>query len=63
MGKLSALHGLKTKRTQHSPIGLTFLTRPGMNLSELKEFENGLFEVQDEASQLVSLQVDCAVVV
>jgi 16S rRNA C967 or C1407 C5-methylase (RsmB/RsmF family) len=63
LSRLSANHALKGKKTQFSPVGITFLNRPSINLSELDEFKKGLFEVQDEASQLVSMQVDCLVVV
>jgi 16S rRNA (cytosine967-C5)-methyltransferase len=56
-------HSLKGKKTQYSPLGISFLNRPSINLSDLEEFKKGMFEVQDEASQLVSLQVDCLVVV
>lgn len=62
MTKLKNEYKFKLKRTQFSPLGLTFLERPGKSLGELEEFEKGLFEPQDEASQLVALQVDCMVV-
>lgn len=62
MRRLESSHGLKTKRTQFSPVGLNFLSRPSGSLNELEEFASGMFEVQDEASQLVALQVDCLVV-
>jgi hypothetical protein len=61
--RLDSTHGIKGKKTQHSPVGITFLNRPSINLSELDEFKKGFFEVQDEASQLISMQVDCLVVV
>jgi len=38
--------------TTHSPFGIFFKKR--MNFHELDEFRKGFFEVQDEASQLVS---------
>lgn len=62
MARLATNHGIKGKRTQFSPLGITFVNKPKDNLSELDEFKKGLFEVQDEASQLVALQVDCLVV-
>jgi len=41
-----------------SPFGIQFSRRH--NFALLPEFKNGLFEVQDEASQLVALQVKAA---
>lgn len=40
---------------QYSPLGIQFSKR--INFSELDEFQAGLFEVQDEGSQLVSFLV------
>lgn len=62
MARLATNHGIKGKRTPFSPLGITFVSKPKDSLSELDEFKKGLFEVQDEASQLVALQVDCLVV-
>lgn len=42
--------------TQHSPIGILFPKR--YPLFETEEFKTGLFEMQDEASQLVAEQVE-----
>lgn len=41
--------------TLHSPLGINFKKR--IPFFELPEFKEGLFEVQDEGSQLVALQV------
>ena len=41
---------------QHSPVGLIFHER--INFWTLEEFKEGLFEVQDEASQLIADLVD-----
>ncbi|MDE3058838.1 MAG: methyltransferase domain-containing protein [Bacteroidota bacterium] len=48
--------GVKTERTQFSPFGLRVLKR--LNIFQLKSFRDGLFEVQDEGSQLLPLLVD-----
>lgn len=61
MKRLMANDGLKLKKTQFSPLGMTLLNRPKKSLSDLEEFTKGQFEIQDEASQLVALQVDCSV--
>ena len=42
--------------TKHSPYGIVCSKR--IDLFSLQEFREGLFEVQDEASQLASLMVD-----
>lgn len=44
-----------------SPYGITFNTNPKSNFFTMEEFRGGLFEVQDEGSQLASLRVDCKV--
>lgn len=48
--------GVKSVATKFSPFGLMVPER--VNLNTLKSFKAGLFEVQDEASQLVGLFVD-----
>ncbi|MCK9409654.1 MAG: class I SAM-dependent methyltransferase [Bacteriovoracaceae bacterium] len=48
--------GLDTDRTEHSPFGLHLKRRT--NLFQLQAFRDGLFEVQDEGSQLLALLVD-----
>ena len=62
MSALNSKYNIKGKRTQFSPLGITLVNKPADNLSDLDEFKKGHFEVQDEASQLVSFQVDCIVV-
>ncbi|RJP77231.1 MAG: 16S rRNA (cytosine(967)-C(5))-methyltransferase RsmB [Desulfobacteraceae bacterium] len=42
--------------TRHSPFGLQ-ITAPTTMISKLEAFQNGWFQVQDEAAQLVSLLV------
>jgi 16S rRNA (cytosine967-C5)-methyltransferase len=49
------------RKTENSPYGITFLSHPKVNFFAMDEFKQGLFEVQDEGSQLVSLRVDCKV--
>jgi 16S rRNA C967 or C1407 C5-methylase (RsmB/RsmF family) len=51
--KLSKSHDVSL--TPFSPLGIQFSRR--VNFLTLDEFKEGLFEVQDEASQLASLQV------
>ncbi len=53
--KLQA-EGIETEPTSRSPFGLAIPER--VNLNSLKSFKAGLFEVQDEASQLIGLLVD-----
>jgi len=47
--------GVETTPTRHAPDGLHFASH--INAFALKSFREGLFEVQDEASQLASLLV------
>ena len=62
MTKLRTNYSFKVKRTDFSPLGITFLEKPAKSLQDIDEFTKGMFEPQDEASQLVSFQVDCLVV-
>ncbi len=48
--------GIETTRTAHSPVGLSVGKR--LNIFGLQAFRNGLFEVQDEGSQLLPLLID-----
>lgn len=43
--------------TNHSPDGI-FFTKPSMPIHESEHFKNGLFQVQDEAAQLVTIMLD-----
>lgn len=45
--------GLKAEKTPLSPVGIRLTGRP--NITALDVFQNGLVEIQDEGSQLVSL--------
>ena len=45
--------GVKTSLTPHSPFGLRVEVR--QNLMQLPSFQEGLFEIQDEGSQLLAL--------
>lgn len=47
--------GYDIQLSKESPAGITFLKK--INFFSLPEFKDGFFEVQDEASQLVSFQV------
>jgi 16S rRNA (cytosine967-C5)-methyltransferase len=51
-----AKENIRSERTELSPFGLKITKR--MNIFQLKIFQEGFFEVQDEGSQLVSLLVD-----
>lgn len=42
--------------TEHSPLGITFHKK--IVFFSLSEFKEGLFEIQDEASQLVASEID-----
>ncbi len=48
--------GVETEQTPLSPFGLNLKRR--INLFQLQSFKDGLFEVQDEGSQLLALLVD-----
>jgi 16S rRNA (cytosine967-C5)-methyltransferase len=50
------VEGIATARTRLSPIGLEVAKR--INVFGLQSFKSGLFEVQDEGSQLLPLIVD-----
>lgn len=50
------LHGIETTKTQHAPHGLILSKRA--QLFQLEEFKQGLFEMQDEGSQLLAELVD-----
>ncbi|MFH1152226.1 MAG: 16S rRNA (cytosine(967)-C(5))-methyltransferase RsmB [Pseudomonadota bacterium] len=43
--------------TAHSPDGISF-THPSLPIHEIQAFSRGLFQVQDEAAQIVSLLLD-----
>lgn len=53
--------GFDVRKTEFSHYGITFNTLPQANFFTMDEFKNGYFEVQDEASQLAALRVDCKV--
>ena len=48
--------GVETNRTRRSPVGLEVPKR--INIFRLRTFQQGMFEVQDEGSQIVSMLVD-----
>lgn len=50
--------GVEAEPTPHSPLGLRVETR--QNLYHLPSFKEGLFEIQDEGSQILSLLVGAA---
>ena len=50
------VEGVETEKTQYSPFGLQLKKR--INVFQLQSFKDGLFEVQDEGSQLLALLVD-----
>ena len=54
--KALAAEGIGSERTKLSPVGLQLSKR--LNVFQLQAFRNGLFEVQDEGSQLLPLIVD-----
>jgi 16S rRNA (cytosine967-C5)-methyltransferase len=47
-----AAEGAQVEKTRYSPLGLTFTSRT--NVFALRAFKQGLFEVQDEGSQLIA---------
>ena len=51
-----AKEGVSCRRTQLSPSGIVFEKR--INIQSLSAFRRGLFEMQDEGSQLISLLVE-----
>ncbi|MGR3973694.1 MAG: RsmB/NOP family class I SAM-dependent RNA methyltransferase [Candidatus Rhabdochlamydia sp.] len=56
--KLQSSYGYQMQFTPHSDHGIHFLSK--VNFAQLPEFQEGLFEVQDEASQLGAQQVKLA---
>lgn len=48
--------GVATERTRLSPFGLSLAKR--VNVPSLQSFKDGWFEIQDEASQIVTLLLD-----
>ena len=48
------------RRCSHSLFGLQIINRGSVNLFGMDDFKNGLFEVQDEGSQLCAYQVQAA---
>jgi 16S rRNA (cytosine967-C5)-methyltransferase len=48
--------GIATERTKLSPFGLSLAKR--LNVPSLQSFKDGWFEIQDEASQIVTLLLD-----
>ncbi len=53
--------GFDVRKTEFSPYGVSFNALPKSNFFTMDEFKNGYFEVQDEASQLAAMRVDCKV--
>eukprot|EP00347_Sterkiella_histriomuscorum_P019483 403341461 len=51
-------NGWKVQPTQFAPHGIRFIQKPQGNFFAMQEFKEGNFEVQDEASQLLSMRVD-----
>ena len=51
--------GWKVRPTKFAPHGIRFEEHPEGNLFQMAEFKKGHFEVQDEASQLLAMRVDC----
>ena len=58
MKKFNSL-GWEVRATKFAPNGIRFVAPPQGNLFSLVEFKKGHFEVQDEASQLLAMRVDC----
>ncbi|MDI6767344.1 MAG: hypothetical protein QME52_11025 [Bacteroidota bacterium] len=48
--------GIETEKTSISPCGL--IAKKRFNIQSLKSFQDGLFEMQDEGSQLISIIAD-----
>jgi len=48
--------GYAVQKTRHSPAGILFNQK--ISFSQIKEFQQGLFEVQDEGSQLLAFLVE-----
>lgn len=57
MGKLKKYGEIGVKKCIKSPCGLQFSSR-AVNLIATEEYKQGLFELQDEGSQLCALQVE-----
>ena len=52
-------YGWKVHKTEHAPNGIRSIRPPEGNLFRTVEYKKGFFEVQDEASQLLAMRVNC----
>lgn len=57
LGKLMESQGFGMAHTTHSPEGLN-ISNPGKAVTDIEGFQQGLFQIQDEAAQLVSHILD-----
>ena len=57
--EFTELLGWKVQKTKYSPNGIRFVVPPTGNLFQTVQFKKGHFEVQDEASQLSGMRVNC----
>lgn len=51
--------GYNLKKNKFAPNALTFIDKPEESLFMMREYKDGKFEIQDEASQLGAMRVDC----
>ncbi|CAD8065406.1 unnamed protein product [Paramecium sonneborni] len=56
---IKEMKNLYFKKTLTSPYGLIVSKENNVNLSDTDQFKEGLFEIQDEASQVCALRVQC----
>ncbi|CAK62370.1 unnamed protein product (macronuclear) [Paramecium tetraurelia] len=56
---MQEMNHLYFKKTLTSPYGLIISKENNVNLSDTDQFKEGLFEIQDEASQICALRVQC----
>ena len=54
LAKLLEGYSARIELTEYSPDGIRFFN-PSVSIPEIKAFEQGLFQIQDEAAQLVTL--------
>lgn len=73
--RLRKKYRIDVKKCHHSPYGITLMEQTKVYLNkflsnnnsgeqkifEIPEYQQGFFEVQDEASQLAAFRVDCKV--
>ena len=59
MHRLSKDYKYDVRECEYAPNGIRFNRPPEQSLFQHVEYRKGHFEIQDEASQLLAMRVDC----